>query len=321
MRRGVRGRPRGGCLGLNRGGWTQGPSCSCHYGPMSSNPTVEPQSPGGDKSRATVISLLAVIAVLAAVIVILLFAFLKNSGNPTAAETALNVPSAPATVPPATGAPDATAAPDGQAPTPTMPEKAESLDNPQALELVRAQPRRQEGDPMALGKVDAPVVLIEYADFACPYCTKWAQETKPHLLPLVEDGTLRIEWHNFPVLGPESTLAAQGSVAAANQNKFWEFYDHVFGNGDPTGHTHFSVESLVATAEAIGVPDIEKFKTDLESDETKSRVEADVAHARDKLAAASTPLFIINDTGFPGAMPTEFFLNTIQDQLARVKGQ
>lgn len=289
---------------------------------MSSNPTVEPHTPDGNKSRATVISLLAVIAVLAAVIVILQFAFQKNNGNPAATETVTNVPSAPAaSAPPASGTPNPTAAPDGQAPSPSVPEKAESLDNPQALELVRAQPRRQEGDPMALGKVDAPVVLIEYADFACPFCTKWAQETKPHLLPLVEDGTLRIEWHNFPVLGPESTLAAQGAVAAANQNKFWEFYDHVFGNGDPTGHTHFSVESLVATAEAIGIPDIEKFKTDLESDETKSRVETDVAHARDKLAAASTPLFIINDTGFAGAMPTEFFLNTIQDQLARVKGQ
>lgn len=269
------------------------------------------------------VSLLAIIAILVAVIVILLFAFKKDPASPSATETAENLPAtvAPeASAPPASAAPNPTAAPDSQAPAPTMPEKAESLDNPQALELVRAQPRRQEGDPMALGKVDAPVVLIEYADFACPYCTKWAQETKPHLLPLVEDGTLRIEWHNFPILSPESTLAAQASVAAANQNKFWEFYDHVFNNGDPAGHTHFSAESLVATAEAIGVPDIEKFKTDMESPETKARIEADVAHARDKLAASSTPLFIINDTGFAGAMPTEFFLNTIKDQLARVEG-
>ena len=62
----------------------------------------------------------------------------------------------------------------------------------EGLELIRAQPRRDGEDPYAVGEVDAPVVLIEYADYRCSFCGKWALETKPGLMEQVEDGTLRI---------------------------------------------------------------------------------------------------------------------------------
>ena len=63
---------------------------------------------------------------------------------------------------------------------------------------------------MALGDVDAPVVMISYSEFQCPFCGKYARDTEPILVEkYVDSGVLRIEWRDFPYLGPESTTAAQ----------------------------------------------------------------------------------------------------------------
>lgn len=254
-------------------------------------------------------ALLTVIALLLAVVIYLLIAQGKNDA-PAGAQS---VPAASAEARP--GGQEGDSQQGQQAQPQEMPSFAPSLTDPKALEALRGEPRRQEGDPFALGKVDAPVVLIEYADFACPFCTRWAQNTKPELMRLVEDGTLRIEWRNLPVLGPESHLAAQGAVAAANQAMFWQFYDHLFGTADPNSHPSYSEESLVAAATAIGIPDIAKFTADLTAQETVDAVKAELQHANQALGASSTPLFVINDTAVAGAYPTDFFLETIRYQL------
>ncbi len=65
---------------------------------------------------------------------------------------------------------------------------------------------REPDDPMAMEEVDAPVVMVNYSEFQCPFCGKFARDTAPTLIEeYVEDGTLRIEWRDFPYLGPEST--------------------------------------------------------------------------------------------------------------------
>lgn len=81
--------------------------------------------------------------------------------------------------------------------------------------------RRDAGDKLAQGRTDAPVVLIEYADFKCGYCGKFARDTEPALIKkYVADGTLRIEWRNFPIFGKESEAAARASWAAARRGPF-----------------------------------------------------------------------------------------------------
>lgn len=74
-------------------------------------------------------------------------------------------------------------------------------------ELVKLA-RRGVGDPLAVGRADAPVVMVEYADFKCGYCGKFARDSEPALIKkYVEDGTLRIEWRNFPIFGNQSEAA------------------------------------------------------------------------------------------------------------------
>ncbi len=86
-----------------------------------------------------------------------------------------------------------------------------------ADESLLALARRDGGDALAVGKVDAPVVMIEYSDFQCPFCGRFARETEPALLrSYVDKGVLRIEWRNFPVFGAEEVLGlSQGRLRRA----------------------------------------------------------------------------------------------------------
>lgn len=80
-------------------------------------------------------------------------------------------------------------------------------------ESLLALARRDSGDALAVGRADAPVVMIEYSDFQCPFCGRFARETEPELnRSHVDRGVLRIEWRNFPVFGEESEQAARGRL-------------------------------------------------------------------------------------------------------------
>src|SRR5699024_5603667 len=82
--------------------------------------------------------------------------------------------------------------------------------NPNDQPKVDIEPRRDADDPMAIGDVDAPVVLIDYSDFQCPFCGKFARDTAPELIDeYVDEGILRIEWRDFPYLGDDSWKGAR----------------------------------------------------------------------------------------------------------------
>src|SRR5699024_3139180 len=82
-----------------------------------------------------------------------------------------------------------------------------------------------ESDPMSDGPVDAPVKLVVFSDYQCPYCAAWSQDTLPTMLDYVDSGDLRIEWREVNVFGSASEQAAKAAYAAALQDKHWEFHD------------------------------------------------------------------------------------------------
>ena len=85
---------------------------------------------------------------------------------------------------------------------------------------MHAEVTRDPNDPRAKGDVNAPVVMVIYSDFACPFCTKFAQDVEPRLNDLIENGTLRIEWRDLAQVTQISPLAAQAGIAADKQGKF-----------------------------------------------------------------------------------------------------
>src|SRR5690625_8033412 len=88
---------------------------------------------------------------------------------------------------------------------------------------------RDADDPLAIGDVDAPVVMIVYSDFRCPYCGEWSRTTLPALTDkYVDSGEMRVEWRDMPVLGDPSVEAALAARAAANQGQFREVADALY---------------------------------------------------------------------------------------------
>ena len=175
--------------------------------------------------------------------------------------------------------------------------------------------RREADDPMALGEVDAPVVMLAYSEFQCPFCGKFARDTEPTLIDkYVEDGTLRIEWRDFPYLGPESTTAAQGGRAAAEQDSFWEFHDEMYANQLPPNSGNLDEEYLADIADELGL-DVDQFRADMKSKATDQGIARDFSEGQ-AIGVTGTPAFVINGVPVIGAQPTEVFEQTIEQAAA-----
>ena len=175
--------------------------------------------------------------------------------------------------------------------------------------------RREPEDPMALGDVDAPVVMLAYSEFQCPFCGKFARDTEPTLVEkYVEDGTLRIEWRDFPYLGPESRTAAEAGRAAAAQGKFWEFHDAMYAAQLPPNSGGLDEDYLAGVAQQVGL-DVDRFRADLTSESAKQDIARDFTEGQ-AIGVTGTPAFVINGIPVIGAQPTEVFETTIE-QAAR----
>lgn len=209
------------------------------------------------------------------------------------------------------------AAPEVPAPAPT------AAGSPTIPEDVRAQlralARRDAEDPRAKGRVDAPVVLVEWADYRCPFCGAWSRDTLPQLQRYVDDGTLRIEYRDLPLFGDQSMMAAVGGHAAAKQGKFWEYYTVVTKAAPTSGHPDWPQKSIVAFAREAGVPDLAQFTKDLADPALKAAVERDANEIR-AFGVSGTPFFLVNDVPIQGAQPVEAFVAAIDEAARRATG-
>ena len=184
----------------------------------------------------------------------------------------LTQPAAPAQT--ATASADAAqATPEPAASTPPQP-------NPELERFLLDLPRRDPNDPLAMGKVDAKVVMTNWSDYRCPFCAVWHQRTMPALAKYVEDGTLRIEFRDLSLFGEQSDATAVAARAAGQQGRFWEFQDAVFAAAPPSGHPDIQRDDILAFAQTAGVPDMTAFETALSDPALLEAVAADSAEAR-----------------------------------------
>ncbi|MET9320145.1 thioredoxin domain-containing protein [Streptomyces sp. NPDC003038] len=169
--------------------------------------------------------------------------------------------------------------------------------------------RRESGDKLALGRADAPVVLIEYSDFKCGYCGKFARDTEPALVKkYVEDGTLRIEWRNFPIFGADSEAAAKAAWAAGQQDRFAQFHAAAYADG--AKEKGFGEPRLLELAQQAGVPDLERFKQDMAGEPASAALRKDQEEGY-RIGVTSTPSFLVNGQPIAGAQPLDAFTAAI----------
>lgn len=215
-------------------------------------------------------------------------------------------------------APATTPTPDNGAPTEGDAALSEDLPehepNPEYDAFLLSLPDRFEGDPMAKGAVDAPVVLIEWADYQCGYCQQFALHTHPQLQPYVDSGELRIEYRDVVIFGEGSLEVSAAARAAANQDLFWEFHDVAYAAlGADAGP--ITDELLAQWAEQAGVTDLEQWEAHFRSDEIRQAV-AISSLAADELGITSTPTFVVGTEVIMGAQPIEVFQQVIDRQIA-----
>ena len=262
--------------------------------------SVQPSSSTPTRSRtnrATVITLV----VIAVILGVLAAALLHNVASRRHGAAATSQASA---------SDSATAAPE---PVPAPP-----VVDQQTLELIHSEIHRDPADGQAKGKVDAPVVMVIYSDFACPYCTQFAQKVEPELADLVAQGTLRVEWRDLAQISPTSPLAAQAGRAAAKQGKFWEFHDAVYAAADPKGHPAYTEDSLVDFAKKAGVADLSKFRADMTAAETVKAVSESTQHVH-SIGIQGTPFMIVGETYINGYKDADYMTAVVKSQAAKAK--
>ena len=207
---------------------------------------------------------------------------------------------------------EATSASDGE--NPAAVEHPDSVAAPD----LSSEETRDPDDLVAEGPVDAPVVLVMFTDFQCPYCAQWSEETLPVMREYVDRGELRIEWRDVNVYGDDSERAAKAVVAASMQDQLEAYHDALFEGGEIRSTGELSEEALIETAAELGL-DTEQFEQDMNSPEVQDVVDANAQQGID-IGAMSTPAFIIGGTPTVGAQPTEHFTQLVDEALAEAEG-
>jgi protein-disulfide isomerase len=176
--------------------------------------------------------------------------------------------------------------------------------------------RVSTGQGRVLGDPNAPVTVVEYADFQCPVCKRAETAVRAQLeKDYVQSGKVNIEFRMYPFIGQESFNAAQAADAAGDQGKFWEYHDALFNAQGSENGGNFTYDKLVAIAKQVGL-DVPKFEETLSSNVHLADIqkEADAAHAA---GVSSTPTFFIGGKKIVGVQAYSEFKSAIADALAK----
>jgi len=163
------------------------------------------------------------------------------------------------------------------------------------------------------GREDAPVTVVEFSDFQCPYCRK-ASATVHQLVERYGDN-VRIQFKQFPLsIHPNAFPAARASVCAAEQGRFWEYHDRLFATGEATP------DALAEAATSVGL-DAQRFKGCMASEASAEAVRQDMREGS-KLGIRGTPTFFVNGIAMNDDHGFERFTAVIDEQLrARPAGK
>jgi protein-disulfide isomerase len=169
-------------------------------------------------------------------------------------------------------------------------------------------------DDPSLGPDDAPVVIVEFSAYGCPYCKQFHDETLPSILENYGD-VVRYVYRDMPTVNPEvSYPAAWAAECADDQGKFWEYHDALFEQ-----QTELSGEVLVSIAQGLAL-NMTTFNECMDSNKYNEEVNADFLDGAMN-GVTTTPNFFINGEYYAGAQPYSFFEEIIQRELLKAEAR
>lgn len=165
-----------------------------------------------------------------------------------------------------------------------------------------------EGFP-SLGPADAPITIVEFSDFQCPFCRRWHDQTYESLLAAYP-GQIRIVYRHLPLVSihPDSFSAAEAAMCAGDQNVFWQYHDKLFSS-ESLGN---AVYEQYARELSLDIP---RFVDCLTEHKFEEAIQADSDFALN-LGVSSTPTFFVNGLAIVGAQPLNVFKQLIDKELA-----
>jgi protein-disulfide isomerase len=173
-----------------------------------------------------------------------------------------------------------------------------------------------------LGNPSAPVTIVEFGDFQCKFCDRFAKETEPKInATYIQTGKVNMVFKNFVTHGPDSFTAAMAAQCTNDQGKFWNFYDILYKNQGEENSGWASADNLKKLASQIPGSNIQKFDSCLDSAKYKSFVDKDNAFAISS-GFQGTPTFIIEKSDgskaetLLGAYPFPSFQAIIDKKLS-----
>jgi len=166
-------------------------------------------------------------------------------------------------------------------------------------------------DDPSLGNENAPVTIVEFSDYQCPYCSRFRTQTLDQIKEqYIDTGKVRFVYRDFPLtsIHPMAQKSAEASECADEQGKFWEYHDAIFAN-----QQSLSIDNLKKWAKDLGLNE-NKFNTCLDSGKYADEVKKDMNDGAN-LGVRGTPYFLVGNTVLEGAYPFEAFQQAIDAQL------
>ncbi len=174
------------------------------------------------------------------------------------------------------------------------------------LEPPRIEVGIADGTPTR-GPRDAPIVLVEYTDYQCPFCNR----VQPTITALMEryDGQILHVFKNLPLPNhDQAQLAGEAAYCAQDQDQYWQFHDWLFQN-----QRTMNRETMIAQAGELGM-DAEAFQACIEKQTYAGRIVSDAQEAR-SFGITGTPGFLVNGRVLSGAQPLDAFEKIINEEL------
>ena len=169
----------------------------------------------------------------------------------------------------------------------------------------------------ALGSAKAPVTVIEFADYRCPFCERFYSDAEKSLIKdYVNTGKVKFYFRSFAFLGPASTVASEAAECANEQGQFWKFHDWMYNNqADESNTDYYSKENLIKYATNLGL-NSSKFSSCLNSDKYAAAVQQDLTEGQNA-GVNGTPTTFINGKPLVGAQPYSAVKSAIDAALAQ----